>query len=88
MYCIECEMNLTPSSEKMVNDVGFHFTLFNKKKDEWEICYGEFTFSAPPEIEDDWYGTGWQDNLEEPDPEELEMMDRAAESLELEFANA
>lgn len=50
-------------------------------------CFGPFTYSAPPEIEDGWYGTGWNDNLVEPDPEELEMMDRAAESLKLEFIN-
>lgn len=87
LYCIECE--------KMVwADLGVSGYTHQTNVWAWSIqpiqdymvdVHRLFAYCPPPEIEDGWYGTGWQDNLVEPDLEELQMMDKAAESLKLEF---
>jgi hypothetical protein len=76
LYCIECE-KMVDAFELSV--LSLHYR--EDKNNRWS-CFGEFTYSAPPELPEDW-----KLSLEEPDADELEMMEKAAESLELEFAN-
>lgn len=75
-WCIPC------GEDVWVVD-GSHLLIDEKNKAS--LCYGPFAESAPPEIEDGWYGTGWNDNLVEPEPEFMLISDMWADSLRLQF---
>ena len=71
MYCIECEMG---ADNEFVLEYGHHFT--DMRWDDWEVCFGPFTYSAPPELEENW-----QDNLIEPSDEEWTKINLNANEL-------
>ena len=79
-YCIECEELVEVNDETLYSEDSFHYNVL--ANGDWMICRGWIVDNAPTFIPD-----GWQDLLVEPDEQEMLLMDRAAESLLLDFIN-
>lgn len=67
-YCIECE------SEVHVRADNSHVVM--TWYDDEYFCYGPFTYSTPPA-----YPENWHEIVQEPDDEELALMNEEAELL-------
>lgn len=76
-YCIECERIaavVTKDGETLHMPLFTDLGKLNVFSDAY--CYGPFTYSTPPD-----YPANWNEIVQEPDDEELALMNEEAELL-------
>lgn len=79
-YCIECQRICIVLDEKNP----YHFNAVTSSNDvDLMNCYGPFTYSTPPVVPENW-----SEFVQEPDPEELALIDANAEFWLQDYLNA
>ena len=78
-YCIRCERMCIVLRESDP----FHINPVSKRDDvDLMNCYGPFTYSTPPA-----YPENWHEIVEEPDREEMELINENAEFWLADYLN-